>query len=465
MPTPDPQAVDLLIEARWVLPIAPAARALADHAVAVREGRIVALGPTAELDARFAPRERVRRAAHVLLPGFVNAHTEAALTVLRACSPAGAAHDAIADTFPEEQLLTPDLARAGAQLALAEMLRAGITSFASRDAYPQETARLASALRMRAAIGLPVSEQAAGRANGATAYLGRAEQIWDEYRSDPAVCLYFAPDAPLALRDATLAHVRTVADELDARIALPLHRSVAEIAAARARFGRRPLERLHALGLLRPGFVGLHMNHLDAADLELIERTGMAVVACARAALRLAHASPPLAALSEAGVPLGLGSGSPLTVFVPDLLGEARAAVWALAAQRARGSGDAAGHDAAPDRDDAARALELATLGSARALGLAAKVGSIETGKAADLIAIDLQALGPLHATTLAEAVLFGATRDRVSDVWIGGRAAVSSGQLLALDEEELLAAARQLAAHLPTVGFAWQARHAAPEG
>ena len=432
------EAVDLTIEARWVLPFGPAPRLLMGHAVALREGRIVALGPTAELDARFAPRERARRADHVLMPGLVNAHTSAGLTLLRGRALARSA-DAVADAGGERDWMTPELARASARLALAEMLRAGITSFASRDPYPQETARIASRLRMRAAVGLPVADHAARRVEGTPGPLALAEQLWDEYRTDPCISLYFAPEAVHTLEDATLARVRTIADELDARIAMPVHGSLAEIAACRALSGARPLERLHRLGLLRPGFAAVNANHLDAAELDLIERTGIAVVACPQATLRQGSGAAPLGELLLRHVPLGLGSGSPLAVFTADMLAEARAAAFLLAGS---------GRPAASVPPEAV--LELATRGSARALGLHSHVGSIEPGKAADLIAVDLRLLGTQPAQAAAEALLFGATRAQVSDVWIGGRAALAGGRLLAFDEEELLASARSWDQRLP---------------
>jgi len=436
------QAVDLLISARWVLPIAPAQRVLADHAVAVSEGRILALGSTAELERRYVPRERIERLEHVLLPGLVNAHTRIGLTLLRARAAERPAWPlAVADAERPARLLTADQVSAGARLAIAEMLRAGITSFASEDAYPQEIARIAAALRMRAAIGLPVSERSGGWAQGATAHLAQAARLWDEYRADPSVRLYFAPESLEGLEDATLERVRTVADELDARVAMPVHRSESAIAASRARDGRRPLERLQGLGLLRPGFTALHMNRLSDADLQLIARTGIAVVACPQANLRRGFGGCPLPALLEAAVPVGLGTGSPTAVLALDMLAEARAALWQLAAGPAV---------AALPR--AASALRLATLGSAQALGLAAEVGSIEAGKAADLIAIDLRTLACSPEPDPIEATLLGVTRERVSDVWIGGRAALAQGRLLAFDEEELLASVRDRAAPRPAI-------------
>lgn len=443
------QPADLLIEARWVLPVAPRCEALPQHAVAVADGRILALGPTALMRERFAPRERVVRGEHALLPGFVNAHTEAALVLLRGqlpeAQPALPLGVADAAREPPSDWMSAELVRDGTRLALAQMLRAGITCVASDGAFPEETARVLSAARMRASIGLPIAHGAGAGAAEVGAQLASAERLWDEYRASPWLNLHFAPGDSVALTEAALARVRTVADELDARIAMPVHASRAEIELSVARAGVRPLERLAALGLLRPGFLALHMNQLDGEDLELAARTGISVVTCPQAGLYQGHGASPLRELLERGVPVGLGSGSPAHAGALDLLAEARTAALV------------AGSAGAPALD-AEAVLRLATLGGAMALGLAAVAGSIEPGKAADLITIDVGALSSQGGTQPAEAVLYGATREHVSDVWLSGNAAVSQGRLLAFDEQELSALRRSWSERL---NAPWSASYA----
>jgi 5-methylthioadenosine/S-adenosylhomocysteine deaminase len=444
------QPADLLIEARWVLPIAPAPAALRDHAVAVTGGRIVALGPSTELAARFVPRERVRRPDHVLLPGWVNAHTRAGRTLLRGRP----SRSRQARASAPASWVNADLVRDSAQLAAAEMLRAGITSFASRDLYPEEVARVASAARMRASIGLPVEEHPNAWAEDLTAHLAKAERLWDEYRSDPWVSLHFAPEAAHGLSDAALAHVRTVADELDARIVMPLHETEREVHDSLARHGRRSVERLHSLGLLRPGFTALYCGRLEDSELELLARTGIAVVACPQATLRRGLGYCRVTELADRGVAVGLGSGSPTDAFALDVLAEARTA--ALLASAAAG-----GEDALP----AERALELATLGGAAALGLRSLAGSVEPGKAADLIAIDVSSIACQPDCAPADSVVFGATRECVSDVWINGAPRVTHGRLLAFDERELLELARRWDERLAGVAPAFERPRAGVAG
>jgi len=216
-------------------------------------------------------------------------------------------------------------------------------------------------------------------------------------------------------------------------VAVSLHETQVEIRESLATAGLRPLQRLAELGLLRPGFAAVHMNHLEPADLDLIAQTGISVVACPQSSLRLGSGACPIGELRARDVPLGLGTGSAITAGALDILAEARAAALL--------SGSAGSEERAMTSESI---LWMATLGGACTLGLGSKIGSLELDKAADLIAIDLSELASQPAGATADAVLFAATRHQISDVWIGGRAAVSAGRLLSFDEEELLALSRQ---------------------
>ena len=424
---PPKESADLLIEARWVLPMLPLNTALTDHAVAITAGRITALGPAAQLNARFEPRERIVRANHALLPGFVNAHTHAAACLLRGAQDAPAA---------EQRYASADFVRDGTRIAIAEMLQAGITCFADASLFPEEAARAAAAAHVRAAVGLPVSDAPTAWAESPTEHFAKAQHLWDAYGSDPYVSLYFAPPSATAVGDATLSRLRRLTDELDARVAMPLHESLADVRAGVVRDGRRPLHRLHSLGLLRPGFTAIHVTHLDDSDFEIVARTGIRVVACPQAGLRLGGGVCPVSRLGSSRVAVGLGTGSPAVSGALDLLAEARA--MALVA-------GAGGEPALT----AEAALQTATLGGAAVLGLSSSIGSIEPGKAADLVCFDLGALAFQPAIRPAAAIVFCATRAHASDVWTSGRTAVSGGRLLAFDEQEILATGRQWAARI----------------
>jgi 5-methylthioadenosine/S-adenosylhomocysteine deaminase len=447
------ESVDLVIEPHWVLPIAPINTALTDHAVAVTAGRIVSIAPTEQVHARFEPRERVVRNAHALLPGFVNAHTRAATTLLRGLPVYGPRQRWMRETvLPVARgCMSPGFVFEGTLLAIAEMLQAGITTFADMYLFPEEAARAAATARIRAAIGLPITDGPTVWAESATGHLAKAEQLWDEYHSHPGISLYFAPHSAFGEDDQTLARVRRVADELDARVAMYL--APGEVHESQT-LGRSPLARLEELGLLGPGFTAIHLAGLDEEELDIATRTGICVVACQQAHLRLGGALCPIAALGARDINVGLGTDSPAVVGALDILSEARTAALLDGAtvlyggEKASLEGNHRG-GLAPET-----ALRMATLGGAAALGMSAEVGSIEVGKAADLVCIDLSTLACQPPRRPAEAVVFGATRHQVSDVWTAGRTAVREGRLLALDEEELRALARGWAERI-AVGIA----------
>jgi 5-methylthioadenosine/S-adenosylhomocysteine deaminase len=439
MPVREP--AELLIEARWLLPVAPANCALADQAVALSGGRILAVGPASELRERFEPRERIRREQHVLLPGLVNAHTSACHTLLRGLPVRGPRRRWLAECLApvEARCLSADFVRDGTRLGIAEMLRAGITCFADLSLYPEEAARTAAAAHMRAVIGLPVADGPTPWADSATAHLARAARVWDEYRSDARIGLYFAPLTRHGVSEATLLRVRRVADELDARVsvhlgeladfgcgaqphayarAAPAQPGTPELAgvADSAGSGWGSLQQLHALQLLRPGFTAIGPGACARAELDLAARQGVSFICCPQADLRLgagAPLCPPPPAHS------GLGTDSPLAAGALDMLAELRVAALVFGIS-------------------AAEALRMATLGGATALGLAAEIGSLEAGKAADLTCIDLGALASQPGSAIHDALAFATHRGQVSDVWCAGRLAVSAGRPLSFDEAEL---------------------------
>jgi 5-methylthioadenosine/S-adenosylhomocysteine deaminase len=428
---------EFLIEPRWLLPMAPANTVLEGQAVAVGGGRIIAVGPAAEVRQKYATHTRVVRERHALLPGLVNAHTRACHTLLRGVAVRGPRLRWLAETLApiERRALSADLVRDGTRLGVAEMLHAGITCYADESPLPEEAARVAATAQVRALIGLPISDSADAWAEDANAHLAKAEALWDEYRSDARIGLYFVPQPARGLSAATLLRLRRVADELDARVViqvqeLPDDASMASDAPQGVADGAMPaphaarlhrLAYLQTLGLLRPGFAAIGALGCEAEDVQLLSRHGAALIACPQAELRLQRATPAPPGFR----PTGLGTDTPAAAGALDMLAEARSAALLFGLTPLE-------------------ALRLATLGGATALGLASQIGSIEPGKSADLTCLDLDAPGCQPVTDAAATIIFGATRAQVTDVWSCGRAALSEGRLRLFDEAELAALATQ---------------------
>ncbi|RMG28021.1 MAG: TRZ/ATZ family hydrolase [Gammaproteobacteria bacterium] len=438
------QKADLLIEARWILPIEPGGTVLEHHALAVRDGRIEALLPAEAARSRFTPEQHLRLPEHVLMPGLVNAHTHAAMSLMRG----------LADDLPlmdwlqhhvwptEARFVDEDFVRDGTRLALAEMLRSGTTCFNDMYFFPEVTAQVASEVGLRAAIGLILIDFPTRYAEGPEDYLHKALQTHETWRNDPLVHLLFAPHAPYSVSNAPLQRLRTLADELGLPIHMHVHETAQEIQASLETHGCRPLERLDRLGFLGPDLVAVHMTQLTDAEIEKVAATGVQVVHCPESNLKLASGFCPVQRLLEAGVNLALGTDGAASNNDLDLLGETRTA--ALLAKGVAGD---------PTAMDAHTALEAATLNGARALGLEKETGSLVPGKWADLCAIRLDAVETTPLYDVASHLVYAAGREQVTDVWVAGRHLMHERRLLTLDEEAVLATARR-----------WQQRIAAGE-
>jgi 5-methylthioadenosine/S-adenosylhomocysteine deaminase len=417
------EPVDLLIEARWVVPVVPAGAVLDDHAVAVRDGDIVAVLPQAEAATRYAPAERVSLPGHLLTPGLVNLHTHAAMTLFR-----GVGDDLPLKAWLEQRiwpleaaLVSPEFVHDGARIAALEMLRAGTTCCSDMYFYPDATLRALRGAGMRAVAGIIAIEFPTAYASDAEDYLRKGLATRDAWRDDPLATFTMAPHAPYTVSDATLARVAVLAEELDLPVHIHVQETGGEIDESQARFGERPLARLDRLGLVTERLIAVHAVHLSAADIELLARRGASVAHCPASNLKLGSGIAPVTELLAAGVNLGIGTDGAASNDRLDLLAETR-----LAALLAKGRSHDAG--ALP----AHAALEAATLGGARALGLDRRIGSLEPGKAADLTAFDLGTLETQPVYAPVAQLIYAAGREHVTEVWVAGRRVVKGRQVLA---------------------------------
>jgi 5-methylthioadenosine/S-adenosylhomocysteine deaminase len=424
------EQVDTLITARWVVPIEPAGCILDNHIVAIRQGRIVAIEPEAGAANRFAARERIERRAHVLLPGFVNTHTHAAMTLLRGAAESSSFERWLNhEVLPlERRFIDPEYVRDGTDLAIADMLTSGTTCFLDMHLFPEVAAESVSAAKIRACIGLPVVDAPTLWAGSPDEYLDKGLRLHDEYRDDPLVTTALAPYAPWAIGDATLARVRRLADELE----LPMTMHVNETSAEGLTSAESAIARLERLGVLSPLFTAVHMVHVARNDLERMARAGAHVAHCPQSNLKLGNGVCPVPAMRELGINVTLGTDGAASNNDLSMLDEMRTA--ALLANGGLTDGPA---------PTAHQWLETATLNGARALGLGDAIGSIVPGKWADLCCIDLDRpyTQPVH--DVAAQVLYACSRDQVSDVWVAGRAVVGEGRVTTLDVPALLERAR----------------------
>lgn len=427
--------IDLLIEASWVLPIEPAGALLENHAVAVNAGRIVDVLPSSDADNRFRAKSRKILDGQMLIPGLVNLHTHAAMSLFRGLADDLHLMDWLSKhIWPAEgRHVSEQFIHDGTLLACAEMLRSGITCFNDMYFFPGQAGRAALEAGMRAALGIVVIEFPTPYASDAQDYLRKGLGARDALKSEALLSFCMAPHAPYTVSDASFEQIATLAEQLQLPVHIHVHEIEHEIHEHIKQHGVRPLERLRRLGLLGPELIAVHAVHLDDVEIALLAAQGCSVAHCPASNLKLASGFARLGDMLSAGINVGIGTDGAASNNRLDILGELRLAALVSKAE----SGDA---QTLPVHS----ALRMATLDGAKALGLDHNIGSIEHGKCADMIAVNLA--GVIEMSPCYDPVshlVYAAGREHVTHVWVQGKEVVSGGQLTTVDPQELIAKAR----------------------
>jgi 5-methylthioadenosine/S-adenosylhomocysteine deaminase len=415
---------DLLLHADWVIPVEPDGH-LDQHSLAIDDGRITAILPRAEAERQIEPRESVDLPGHALIPGLINAHTHAAMSLFR-----GLADDLPLMTWLNEYIwpaetrwVHEEFVADGSRLAIAEMIRGGTTCFNDMYFFPDVTGRVAVQAGMRATVGLILIDFPSAWADDADGYLDKAVHVRDQFRNDPLVSTAFAPHAPYSVSDAPLRRVATLSSELELPVHMHVHETTAEVQGDIDRCGHRPIERLRRLDLVNPALVAVHMTQLEDHEIELFAHSGASVVHCPQSNLKLASGHCPVAKLLDAGINVALGTDGAASNNDLDMLGETQSA-----ALLAKGiSGDAC---AVP----AQQALRMATLHGARALGIDDRAGSLTVGKSADIVALDLAQPETQPVYNPVSQLVYAVGREQVRHVWIRGRQVLRDRALTTID-------------------------------
>lgn len=419
------QLVDSLIFAKWVIPVDTDNSLLQDHAVVVNDNQIIDILPNVEANKRYQANNRFELNDHALIPGLINAHGHAAMTLMRG----------LADDLPliewlkehiwptEQRLVCDEFVAVGTELAIAEMLLSGTTCFSDMYFFPDVVARVARQHRIRTQISAPVLEFPSAWANNANEYIEKALKVKDNFRNQPLIEIGFGPHAPYTVSDESLIRIGTLANELDATIQIHLHETAQEISDAETSNSPRPLQRLADLNLLSPRLQCVHMTQINDDDIALLKEYGCHVIHCPESNLKLASGICPTNKLLAAGINVALGTDGAASNNDLDMFGEMKAA-----ALLAKGfSQDAT---ALP----ASQALRMATINGAKALGIDHMTGSLEIGKAADLVAVNLGAISMQPVHNPLSQLVYSHCGQQVSHVWVAGQLLVKDRQLTAFD-------------------------------
>lgn len=431
-PMPNPTQ-SLLLEADWIVPVAPRGVVHERFSLAICDGRIEDLGPRESMRVRYPRHGRIELPGHALMPGLVNAHGHMAMTLLR-----GLAEDLPLDTWLKDHIwpiearcMSEAFVADGTALAAVEMLETGTTTASDMYFFPERSAAVLREAGIRSQVCFPIIGHPNAWSTGAADALHKGLELYDELRSDPLVTVAFGPHSTYALARADLERTLVLADEVDAPIQIHLHEGADEVAQARAASGETPIATLDRMGFLMPSLQAVHVTEIDDADLERLASRGVGVVHCPHSNLKLGSGFCPVTRMRERGVRVALGTDGAASNNSLDLFAELRTATLLAKAV-----------DRNPRALPAPEALEMATLGGARVLGLDREIGSLERGKAADVIAVDLARMGawPVHRADVA--LVHGHAGQWVRHVWVAGRHVVEDGRVQTLDTDGVRARA-----------------------
>ena len=429
-----PEPLDLLLFPTWLVPVEPAGVVLRNHAIGVREGRIALIAPREQVSGYVAS-ETLDLSGMLLTPGLVNAHGHAAMTLFRG----------LADDLPlmawlrehiwpaEKKWVDEHFVRAGTELAIAEQLQSGITCFSDMYFFPDIVSELAHKHGVRAQIAVTILDGTTPGSRDANEALRKAVSLFDDLKHHPRLSVAFGPHAPYTISDAKLESIRTLAAEMDTCIHMHVHETAHEVQEAMRMHQERPLARLARLQLLGPRFQAVHMTQVNDEDLALLVEHNCSVIHCPESNMKLASGFCPVERLWEAGVNVAVGTDGAASNNDLDLLSETRTA--ALLAKAVAGSATAL---------DAHRALRMATLNGARALGLEDHTGSLELGKFADMVAFDLTRLAQQPIYDPVSQLIYSGGRECVKHLWVGGKQLLQDRQLLRMDEQRVIATAQE---------------------
>ncbi len=426
--------IELLIKPRWLITVNSQNKVLEHYCLVVHDGKIKDILPVDAAEQVYQPRQTVDLPEHALLPGLINAHTHAAMALMKG----------LADDLPLMEWLQdyiwPAEARyaneayvySSTQIAIGEMIRSGTTCFNDMYFFPEATLRAVQESGIRASLGMIMMDLPTAYAADPTAYLERGAALHTASLADPLVSTTCAPHAPYTVSDKPLAALQQRAQAWGVPLHMHIHETAREVTEAVAQQHERPLARLNRLGLLHSSMQAVHMTQLLEEEIELIAQQGVHVIHCPESNMKLASGFCPVAKLLEAGVNVALGTDGNASNNDLDMIAEMHSAALL---------GKVVAHNATVL--PAHEVLRMATINGAKALGLESSIGSLEGGKAADMIAIDLGGLDSLPLYDPVSHLVYCTTRQQVTHVWVAGKALMEQRKLQTLDETELTSIAR----------------------
>jgi 5-methylthioadenosine/S-adenosylhomocysteine deaminase len=430
------RSVDLIWSARYVVTEDAQRRVIENGAVAILGDHIVEVGMRADIDAKYRPTNRVDQPNAILAPGLINTHTHAAMSLFRGVADDLKLQDWLEKfIFPAEaKNVDREFVRWGTRLGLLEMALSGTTTFADMYYFEETVAEETKKAGMRGVLGQTVIGFPAPDYKTPEAALVGAEKFIQTYADDPLIVPAVAPHAIYTTSDETLQAARTLADKYGKPLIIHLAETKTEFDEAMQKRKKSPVKALSDLGVLQGWTLAAHAVWLDPADFGLLRAAGTGISHCPSSNMKLASGVAPVLKMLEAGIPVGLGTdgvaGSNNDV---DMLEE-----MDLAAKLQKvTTGD-------PTALPAEQAFAMATIMGAQALRMSEQIGSLETGKRADIISIRLDAPNAVPLYNVYSQLVYSLKASDVGDVMVNGRIIVRNRRMLTIDDKAVMAKAEE---------------------
>jgi len=426
--------VDYILYGDYVLPVDEPFSLIQDGAVAVRGREIVAVGTSESISKQYAPRNVIKKEKSVILPGLINTHTHAAMVYFRG----------IADDLPlkewleghiwpaENRWLSPEFISDSIELACLEMLKAGVTTYNDMYFYEDAAGLATKKIGMRAVLGSGILDFPSVSANSTEEYLENARNFIRDWNGDELITPCIAPHALYTCSPETLKKSRALADQLDVPLHIHLSETQWEVNEVMVRHRKKPVEYLESLGFLDEKVLAAHCVWIEDKEIELLAKRKVGVSHCMESNLKLASGFAPVVTMLMSGVKVTFGTDGAASNNDLNILSEM--------------STTAKVHKALSENPtflDSKTAIRMATKWGAEVLGLGDKTGSLEEGKLADIIIMDLNKphLTPLY--DVSSHIVYSAMASDVDTVMVNGKVVVSSGKLVTANETEILHKAR----------------------
>jgi 5-methylthioadenosine/S-adenosylhomocysteine deaminase len=432
---PNKKNASIIISASWIFTSNSEGQLLSDYSIVIENDKIIDLVPQDKVFDEYEANDTYQLTDHILIPGLINTHTHAAMSLFKGFADDLPLQDWLNDYIwpAEKEFINSSFVKDGSILALSEMIKSGVTTFNDMYFFPDATAEAVKELGVRSNIGLVVLDFPTNYATDPEDYLLKGFEFRDKWRNEELITTSIAPHAPYSVSDEAFTLINTYSEELSINIHTHLHETQWEIEDSIEKYGITPVQRLNNLGIIGPSLMAVHCVHLNDQDMATLAKNKVSIVHNPSSNMKLGSGIADIAKMLKQNLNISLGTDSSASNNRLDIMEEMR-----LAALLIKGS------TKSPESFSANEAIKMATINGAKALGLESIIGSIEKNKKADLVAIDLNSIENQPIYNPLTTLVYSSSRSDVSYVWIDGEIKLKDKKLVKIDEERIIQLAKK---------------------